>query len=166
MGTVLHIFHIRMGQGLTKKNFTKKQEQLFAEVFFIFDKNGDGQIDQSELLSVMTKLGVKVSKTDIEQRLLEFDIDKDGTIDFDEFLCLMRDVVSDVHDERRLQEAFSMFDADGNGYIDVNELSTIMGKMGQTLDQKQLKEMIMCADINKDSKISFEEFQKLMLSPL
>ena len=33
-----------------------------------------------------------------------------------------------------------MFDADGNGYIDVNELSTIMGKMGQTLDQKQLKE--------------------------
>ena len=30
-------------QGLVKKNFTKKQEQLFAEVFFIFDKNKDGQ---------------------------------------------------------------------------------------------------------------------------
>ena len=78
-------------------------------------------------------------------------------------------------------QAFSLFDADGNGYIDVDELSTIMAKLGQTLDQKQLKvrikkkyenfkeflqEMIMCADINKDTKISFSEFQKLMLSPL
>ena len=33
---------------------------------------------------MMTKLGVKVSKEDIEERLLEFDIDKDGTINFDE----------------------------------------------------------------------------------
>ena len=31
-------------QGLGKKNFTKKQEQLFAEVWFIFDKNKDGQV--------------------------------------------------------------------------------------------------------------------------
>ena len=35
-----------------------------------------------------------------------------------------------------------MFDADGNGYIDVDELSTIMAKLGQNLDQKQLKARI------------------------
>ena len=35
-----------------------------------------------------------------------------------------------------------MFDADGNGYIDVEELSTIMAKLGQSLDQKQLKESL------------------------
>ena len=28
-----------------------------------------------------------------------------------------------------------------------------------------LKEMISCADLNKDGKISFEEFQKLMIEP-
>ena len=33
-----------MFQGLTKKNFTKKQQELFAEVFLFFDKNNDGQV--------------------------------------------------------------------------------------------------------------------------
>ena len=45
-----------------------------------------------------------MSKKDLEERMLEFDIDKDGTIGFDEFLCLMKEIVSDVHDENRLQE--------------------------------------------------------------
>eukprot|EP00091_Calanus_sinicus_P002782 TRINITY_DN12890_c0_g1_i1.p1 TRINITY_DN12890_c0_g1~~TRINITY_DN12890_c0_g1_i1.p1 ORF type:complete len:156 (-),score=47.93 TRINITY_DN12890_c0_g1_i1:54-521(-) len=155
-----------MGQGLTKKNFTKKQQELFAEVFLFFDKNNDGQIDQSELLGMMSRLGVEVSKKDLEDRMLEFDYDKDGIIDFPEFLCLMKEVVSDVHDEKRLRETFSMFDADNNGFIDIDELSTIMEKLGQTLNIDQIKEMIMSADMNKDGKISFEEFKKLMMSPL
>ena len=45
-----------------------------------------------------------MSKKDLEERMVEFDIDKDGTIGFDEFLCLMKEIVSDVHDENRLQE--------------------------------------------------------------
>ena len=32
-----------------------------------------------------------------------------------------------------------MFDADNNGFIDVDELSTIMEKLGQTLNINQLK---------------------------
>ena len=42
------------------------------------------EIDQSELLGMMSRLGVEVSKKDLEDRMLEFDHDKDGTIDFPE----------------------------------------------------------------------------------
>ena len=38
------IFNSSMLQGLTKKNFTKKQQELFSEVFLFFDKNNDGQV--------------------------------------------------------------------------------------------------------------------------
>ena len=47
-----------------------------------------------------------------------------------------------------------MFDADGNGYIDVDELSTIMAKLGQTLDQKQLKVKI--------EEKKYENFKKFL----
>ena len=69
-------------------------------------------------MGLMKKLGVEVSEQDIEDRILEFDKDKDGTIDFNEvlkfeqhghwdllqFLILMKDVVTDVHDDTRLHE--------------------------------------------------------------
>merc|ERR1711915_851914 len=114
-------------------------------------------------MGLMKKLGVEVSE---EDRILEFDKDKDGTIDFNEFLILMKDVVTDVHDDTRLHEAFTMFDKDNNGFIDINELGDIMQKLGQNLNLNHLLEMIESADMNKDGKISFEEFKKLMISPL
>ena len=40
-------------------------------------------------------------------------------------MVLIKDVVSDITDEKRLAEAFKVFDGDNNGYIDVDEL----GKM-------------------------------------
>ena len=69
-------------------------------------------------MGLMKKLGVEVSEQDLEDRILEFDKDKDGTIDFNEvfkfnqhvhwdllqFLILMKDVVTDVHDDTRLLE--------------------------------------------------------------
>merc|ERR1712059_186644 len=113
----------------------------------------------------MNSLGVKVSQEDLEERMAEwqeFDIDRNGTFDFNEFLCLMKETLTDIHDDERLKEAFTLFDLDSNGYIDINELSEIMKRLGQNLEIGQLKAMIYSADIDKDGKISFEEFKKLM----
>ena len=37
-------------------------------------------------------------------------------------MSLMKEVVSDVNDDARIKEAFSLFDKDNNGHIDVEEL--------------------------------------------
>merc|ERR1719431_1674406 len=153
---------------MSRKSFTKKQKELFIEVFAFFDKNGDGLIDQSEMLTMMNSLGVKVSQEDLEERMAEwqeFDIDRNGTFDFNEFLCLMKETLMDVQDDERLKEAFALFDLDSNGYIDIKELSEIMKRLGQNLEISQLKAMIYSADIDKDGKINFEEFKRLMNTP-
>ena len=36
-------------------------------------------------------------------------------------------------------QAFSLFDVDNNGYIDLDELSSIMSKLGQNLNVDQLR---------------------------
>ena len=80
-------------------------------------------------------------------------------------------------------KAFAIFDSDGNGEIDIEELSNIMHKLGQPMENDQLKvtssknvqqnrnwhwfqEMIYAADFDKNKTISFDEFKKFMQSPL
>jgi len=40
---------------------------------------------------------------------------------------------------RRLKEAFSLFDKDNNGYIDIAELDSMMNNLGETLSTEQVK---------------------------
>merc|ERR1712032_188022 len=156
---------IIMGQSLSRKNFTNKQHKIFQEAFEFFDRDNDGQITKEEILTVMTNLGVTVSEEDLDKRMKEFDKDHDGIVEFSEFVYLMKDVLVDTKDDRRLTEAFGIFDQDGNGFIDIDELGHIMNKLGQSLNIEQVKDMIKCADLNLDGKISFEEFKSLMLDP-
>ncbi|KAH8582407.1 calcium calmodulin-dependent kinase with a kinase domain and 4 calmodulin like EF hands [Cryptosporidium sp. chipmunk genotype I] len=74
-------------------------ESACKAAFRVFDIDGDGQISNKEFLKVMS-LSSKVKKSDEElaQELSEFmksgDLDKDGTINFDEFCHVMRRVPS------------------------------------------------------------------------
>ena len=47
----------------------------------------------------------------------EIDTDKNDSIDFNEFLQLMRKRMRDTDTEEELVEAFKVFDRDGNGLI-------------------------------------------------
>lgn len=55
-----------------------------------------------------------------------------------------------------------MFDADGNGVIDREELHKVMSSLNETLTEEELDAMIKEADSNGDGKISFEEFKAMM----
>lgn len=55
-----------------------------------------------------------------------------------------------------------VFDADGNGVIDREELHKVMSSLNETLTEQELDAMIQEADINGDGKISFEEFKAMM----
>merc|ERR1712123_398722 len=54
-----------------------------------------------------------------------FDTDKNGVIDFKEFL-LSIDVTSSGTPEEKLKWAFRMYDVDGNGVIDQDEMTKIV----------------------------------------
>merc|ERR1712129_652452 len=54
-----------------------------------------------------------------------FDSDKNGFIDFKEFLLAIN-VTSNGNPEEKLNWAFSMYDVDGNGWIDLPEMTKIV----------------------------------------
>lgn len=62
-----------------------------AAAFRVFDRNGDGFIDAGELGSVLASLGFAAGAGHAEcQRMIDaYDADKDGRVDFREFLKFM-----------------------------------------------------------------------------
>ena len=50
---------------------------------------------------------------------------------------------------------------DGNGYISTSELKFVLTRLGINLSNDDLQEMVIEADINGDSMITFEEFRDI-----
>jgi len=57
--------------------------------FAVFDRDGSGTIDASEIGNVLKAMGEDLTDGDIEEMISQADVDKNGTIDFDEFVKFM-----------------------------------------------------------------------------
>lgn len=98
-----------------------------------------------------------------------FDEDGGGDVDFQEFVSGLSAFSSKGNKEQKLRFAFKVYDIDRDGYISNGELFIVLKMMvGSNLKDQQLQQIvdktIMEADLDRDGKISFEEFTKMVES--
>jgi calmodulin len=146
------------------ENLTEEQIAEFKEAFQIFDKDGNGCITTKELGTVMRSLGQNPTEEELKSMIDEVDCNKDGTVDFKEFLGLMARQMKDSETIDELIEAFKVFDRDGNGVITSYELRYVMTSAGEKLSEDEIDEIIREADVDNDGNINYEEFLKMLLS--
>jgi len=130
-----------------------------------------GVINQTEFKEVMKQMGVVDS---FLQDLIfnVFDEDKNGSINFQEFVCALSVMTRGSPDEK-LEFAFSMYDLDGNGTISKDEMTKIMESFyklvgplvtfsGKKYDSpaQLVDEFFEQMDTNKDGNISIEEYKQ------
>ena len=59
-------------------------------------------------------------------------------------------------EENEMRQAFRVFDIDGNGLIDAQELKMTMRNLGENLTDDDVRAMIRAADRNGDGQIDYE----------
>jgi Ca2+-binding EF-hand superfamily protein len=123
-----------------------------------------GTIESNELKHVMTELGDAPTDEEIQDMILLVDENGDNEIDFNEFLTLMRLRMGESGEdaEQNLRDVFDIFDADGSGFIDRDEMRVLMKKLAQDLTEEEITQIMEEVDQDGDNQISFEEFRTLV----
>jgi len=145
------------------------QIQALKEIFLEMDSNLDGTLSVTEL-----KKGLRTAKivlpADIDRLAEAADSDGSGVIDYTEFLAATLDRKT-YHQEDVVWQAFKKFDLDGNGTIDRNELSKVLGDPSvasamhlSKADQQRLEVLFQHVDSNNDGLIDFDEFFAMVKS--
>ncbi|PKU85195.1 neo-calmodulin-like [Dendrobium catenatum] len=136
----------------------------FREAFNHFDKDGDGSITAEELGIVMRSLGINPTVMELQDMISKVDADNSGTIDFEEFLNLMKSIMKDINSE--LMEVFRIIDKDQNGFISADELHQVMANLEEKLTDDGVNELIREADRDGDGQINYKEFETMISAKL
>merc|ERR1712183_901726 len=130
----------------------------------------DGNLDPTSFMKIYSKCFPTGNASEFCDHVFRtFDVDKNGYIDFKEFLLAI-DVTSSGSPEEKLKWAFRMYDVDGNGVIDQDEMTKIVQAIYDMLGagatkptdsaEERAKNIFSRMDENNDGSLTEEEFLK------
>ena len=137
---------------------TAKEAKQYIDMFKLMDKNNDGvlTIDEIEKGIKHCKLEINMNKDSILQLFKDMDTDKNGLVNYTEFVSALMDYEKEVKKEHII-ECFNSYDADGSGKINFKEFCDIISPQNDK-EKEELKELYNKFDENGDGEIDFNEF--------
>eukprot|EP00918_Siedleckia_nematoides_P091298 GHVU01200552.1.p1 GENE.GHVU01200552.1~~GHVU01200552.1.p1 ORF type:complete len:201 (-),score=32.33 GHVU01200552.1:507-1109(-) len=155
-------------RGIQKTNdvceLSEDQFKHAREWFDHYDKKKDGHIPVSQLYNIMLAMGHKLNPTELQDLIDYVDVDKSGTIDWEEFLPLMAAKLKEQENDRFYRQLFRILDKHKRGYICNNDLRYILKGVAEEMDftDADIEAMVTETDVNGDGKVTFDEFVRLM----
>ncbi|KAK7278912.1 hypothetical protein RJT34_23951 [Clitoria ternatea] len=131
------------------------------EGFELMDTKNKGKINIDELRIGLQKLGHQIPVGDVQVLMEAGDVDKDGFLDYEEFLSIsihLRKIDNDEH----LRKAFQFFDQNQSGYIEVEEIRAALADEVETNNEEVINAIMHDVDTDKDGRICYEEFAAMM----
>ncbi|GAB2295536.1 Calcium-dependent protein kinase 14 [Dionaea muscipula] len=131
------------------------------ERFEMMDTAKRGKISIDDLRSGLLKLGHQVPDSDLQIVMEAGDADRDGYLDYKEFIAVsihLRKIGNDEH----IHKAFVFFDKNQSGYIEIEELRDALADEVDEDNEEVINAIIQDVDTDKDGKISYVEFAAMM----
>ncbi|KAL2077835.1 hypothetical protein ACEWY4_027339 [Coilia grayii] len=157
---------LRQGFAQTQLDRELRPEEIeeLREAFVEFDKKNSGYVkcrDLGECMRTMGYMPTEMELIELSQQITG------GKIDFEDFVELMGPKMiaetADMIGVKELRDAFKEFDSNGDGKISITELREAMKKLlGETLNPRDIDEILRDGDLNGDGLVDFEEFVRMM----
>lgn len=106
----------------------------------------------------MRSLGMEPMETQLEGMVRALDEDNNGTIEFSEFIVLMRMFVTKQNKEEDMQEPFKIFDRNGDGHINADDFKNFMNALGEKLTNEDLDDLFMHASSDGRGLLTYDDF--------
>ncbi|CAG9318850.1 unnamed protein product [Blepharisma stoltei] len=150
---------------LSSQIISQEDAQELKQSFHALDKNGDGKITKEELSEIYKmSLGQDEAVKEAERIMDEIDRDRNGYIDYSEFLQICLQENRHLSKENLIQ-SFKVFDADSDGKISAEELKNVL-ETDELAADHVWSDLIKEADTNGDGVIDLKEFISLMSKKL
>ncbi|KAK0043957.1 EF-hand calcium-binding domain-containing protein 7-like isoform X1 [Biomphalaria pfeifferi] len=123
-----------------------------------YDDLGDKIDSKEDLILLLQQTG----RNPTSKSVAKYWTPRTESMTFEDFVdvCSREPVTS----EEELLKAFHKIDLNGDGYISLDELYKIMTTKGEKMSKDEVKDIIDEVDENKDGKLDYKEFAKMVLS--
>lgn len=111
------------------------------ESFAVLDRNNDGSITRDDIADMLTQLGLDSSASSLTPYF-----PSSSSMNLSTYLSGLSAPLSDLSRSEELREAFSAFDVDDSGQVDVEEL----------------REALLCAPLEGQKRMSEREVERVM----
>ncbi|GMH63933.1 hypothetical protein TL16_g03842 [Triparma laevis f. inornata] len=162
----------------------EKQHHIMWSVFSRHDEDGSGELSVDEVRDILLEHNIVFDEEKLKVTFDKYDLDHSHMLEFEEFCSLMDDldaksqIVQKRTDAYALPEhmqgwfeknkledfktQFGMFDDNGDGTVDAQELRAVLRALGTEMDHDKVVEIIQTIDNDGSGVIEFPEFVTLM----
>ena len=148
--------------GVVAASLPDEELHRIKEMFNRWDTDKNGNLSPEELKLGLINNGKEVSDPDVQLFMEAADLDGNGTLNYDEFVIIAMHLKRISNDEQ-LKQAFNSFDKNKNGYIEFEELrEALFDEHDEPNSEQVTHEIILDADLDKDGRISYQEFAAMM----
>ncbi|CAF1068063.1 unnamed protein product [Adineta ricciae] len=137
--------------------------QDFQAAFSIMDIQSKGFVGPDDINQVAQAADMVLVENEAQLLLGSADEDHSGGIDMREFISIMTTPINQQDLEEELRATFRVFDKDGNGTINANELKRFVRLWDSELTEDEADDMIGQADPNKTGSITYDAFVQFLL---
>ncbi|CAN1833541.1 Calcium-dependent protein kinase 24 [Linum perenne] len=152
------------------ENLPDEQVNHIRQLFQTMDTDKNGDVSFEELKDGLLNNGHTLPDLEIKMLMDAADFDGNGTLSWDEFI-VMSIHLSKIANDDNLARAFSFFDKNKTGYIEIDELKDAMIE-DYTGPINIEQPYVLCVaysatnfeNFTQDGRISYEEFKSMMKS--
>merc|ERR1719316_2341439 len=147
-----------------REYLTEDKIEMYEEFFRQADTSGDGRLGHEEVEAMIKKVGMTLTKEQLDEIIREVDKDNSGEIEFDEY-CNMMVKLTGVRKRINAREYIDKQDIDtnGDGTISSKELDRLLRKMDIILRTDQVEALLTKYDADGSGEIDFTEFLSMMV---